>query len=167
MEWCEGVYSYLKELIGDKNQYVTWFLVFVGWYISYRFIKWQSRDNKNQACSERKITNHNDSVKLFKEKLASFESIAIDFWSTQKADEPDPQLVLMKIASNLKLITEMAREIERFDGKVYPSDSFKTLRRFTTNDVELSNRPLKLKSNQIATIRSTCGKLRKLYVLKE
>ncbi|CAI1509381.1 hypothetical protein [Serratia fonticola] len=167
MEWLCSLWEWLKSLFVDKNQYVTWVLVFLGWYVSYRFVKWQSKDNKNQAVDERKINNHNDTVSDFKEKLSSFESFVMDFWSTKKSEEADPQLLLIKIASRLKVLTEIARDIERFGGAEYPSDSFKTLRRFTTSDNELALRPLVLKSIQISTIRTTCAKLRKLYKLKE
>ncbi|EGT0642948.1 hypothetical protein JAF94_000722 [Citrobacter braakii] len=158
--------SFWVSIFGDESQYFTWLLVLIGWGVAYVFIRIQCSDNKKQALDERKINSHNERVALFKEKISLFESSCLDFWSVKTPNDPDPQLVLLKLASSLKVLTETATDIKMFGGVDYPKQLFKTLRRFSTSDTELVNRPLKLDSLHISTIRMTCAALRKLYKLK-
>ncbi|MGC0820782.1 hypothetical protein WKH08_21280 [Pantoea agglomerans] len=162
-----SVWDYCKVLLGDKNQYITWILVFVGWIISYWFICVQSKDNKKQALDERKITSHNENIMLFKEKLSLLEELSLNFWSIKSPSEADPQLQLIKMASKIKELTDIARDIERFGGSVYPSSHFRELRMSATSDSELSLRPLLLASHRITSLRNICNKLKKHYSLKE
>lgn len=164
--WLSGSWDYLKLLLGDKNQYITWLLVFVGWLISYWFICVQSKDNKQQAQDERIINSHNDNVALFKEKISILEELSLNFWSAKSQNEPDPQLQLIMMAAKVKELTDIARDIGRFGGAAYPSAYFKSLRIAATNDSELSLRPLMLASHRITTLRDVCGKLKKYYSLK-
>lgn len=165
-DWIINGWGYTKGLLGDKNQYVTWALVFVGWIISYWFICVQSKDNKKQALSERVISSHNDNVSLFKEKLSVLEEFSLNFWSTKTPNEPDPQLQLIKMATKIKELTDIARDIERFGGSSYPSSHFRNLRTSATGDSELSLRPLMLASHRITTLRNICSQLKKQYTLK-
>jgi len=166
-EWMQSTWIYIKPLLGDKNQYITWVLVFLGWAVSYWFILIQSRDNKIQARDERKITSHNESVNLFKEKLSLLEDFSLNFWSSKSADEPDPQLQLIKMATKIKELTEISRDIQRFGGAPYPSAHITSLRISATGDSELSLRPLMLASHRITSLRRSCTTLRKHYSLKE
>lgn len=167
MTWYVVIMEYFKSLFSDENQYVTWTLVLLGWFVAYKISCYQLNSNEKLTCKERLTNNHNESVRFFKEKLSNYEDLCMDFWSIKKTKEQDPQLSLLKIASKLKELTETAKEIEKLKGIKYPSQSFLILRRFTTTDSELQNRPLKAESLHLDTIRKTCGSLRKMYRFKE
>ncbi|MFK9071711.1 hypothetical protein ACI6PX_06495 [Proteus sp. NGCRVN-01] len=160
-------YDEFTSLFLDKNQYITWILVLAGWGVSVKIACSQVNQGKILAKSERIINNHNESVRLLREKINKYEDFCLDFWTIKKIDEQNPQLTLMKIASKLKEITDISRDIQNLGGGGYPRKAFMDLRKFTTNDKELDNRPLSINSTHVDIIRLRCREIKKLYQLKD
>lgn len=159
--------DYFISLFSDENQYVTWSLVFLGWIITAIIAYCQFQKNKELTQMERNISNHNENVALLKDKISSYEESSLGFWTSKKDDEQDPQLTLLLFANKLKELTDLSREIERFNGVKYPARDYMDLRMFTTNDQELVNRPLDISSNHINIIRTRCRTIKRLYKFRE
>ncbi|MBE2167357.1 MULTISPECIES: hypothetical protein [unclassified Cobetia] len=145
-------------LFQDDSQYVTWFLVFVGWVITalIAYLQFKKSDESSNSIS------HNEWVREFREKLEVLEDNALIFW-TNKAKAEDDLITLEKLIRSIKEITTIAGDIEKVGGVEYPKETFMELRRAITSDTELEDRPLPTHHSRPESIVRYSKSLRRLY----
>ncbi|UFM68574.1 hypothetical protein LO739_17280 [Leclercia adecarboxylata] len=153
--WCK-----LISLFKDDTQYITWFLVLVGWGIAGYVAYLQTTKSRNDSVKDA----HNEWIGEFRQKLEVLEDFALEFWAENNTK--NPTLALAKMVREVKSLTTIAKEIEKAGGVKYKTKLFKELRQAMTYDAEVGNRPLKPDCMQIVRIRDTCSSLRASYTRK-
>lgn len=146
---------FLEQIKKENSQYITWTLVFIGWFIAaliaWRVAVWQEKKNKyreGQALSREIIS-----------RLSDLEDRSISFWLCPS--NLAPELELHKLARDLKSITAMSMALKEH-GMIYPSNHFISLRK----SISLYDGPLTAElpnSFRIKTIMDCCSKIRKRY----
>ncbi len=154
----QGWLDFISILLQDETQYITWFLVLLGWLIAFAIAKVQARASEKLT----KDASHNEWVREFREKLAILEDESLDFWVSEVDDVKD-NLMMTKLTRGVKELTTIAREIQNVGGTSYQSALFKELRRSVTNDSEVDNRPLDSNHYRMVSIRTTVTSLRRQY----
>ena len=158
--WATEKLCYLGRLITDETQYVTWFLVFLGWVVTIVIAYVQYK----KGAKASKEVSHNEWVREFREKLESLEDEALIFWTTNGNNQDlSNTIVVTKLTRNVKELTTIARDIKIVGGADYKSSSFKELRQSITNDKELDSRPLPDSHYRVVAIRKACSDLRRHY----
>jgi hypothetical protein len=157
--WNTDKLCYLFDLIQDDSQYVTWFLVFVGWAITVVIAYTQYKKSSKNS----KSASHNEWVREFREKLEALEDEALLFWTTSNEQNSIDAIVVAKLTRNVKELTTIAKDIKDVGGKEYQSTLFKELRQSITKNAESSSRPLPSTDYRVQTIRRTCSELRRSY----
>ncbi|EEM8546931.1 hypothetical protein GI062_25880 [Salmonella enterica] len=155
--WSADFWCKFGSLFKDESQYITWFLVLVGWGISAYIAYQQTTKSRENAVKDA----HNEWIGEFRQKLELIEDFALDFWAEENNKEPT--LALAKMVREVKNLTTIAKEIENAGGEKYKSKLFKDLRQAITYDSDINNRPLKPDCLQILRIRDTCANLRGAY----
>lgn len=159
-DWSHGFICKMGSLLGDQNQWITWFLVVIGWGAAGIYTIFELRKNKQDKSKE----NHNEWIGEFREKLEALEDFALEFWAENSSKEQT--IALAKIQRDIKSLTTSAKEIEKSGGVNYPTKHFKDLRQAMTNDDDIDNRPLSPTCYQVRRIRETCVSLRSIYSRK-
>ncbi|CEK05321.1 hypothetical protein CXY45_002360 [Escherichia coli] len=155
--WSADFWCKFFSLFKDENQYVTWFLVLVGWGITAYIAYLQTTKSRGDAIKDA----HNEWIGEFRQKLELLEDFALEFWAEDNNKEPT--LALAKMSREVKSLTTIAKEIERAGGEKYKAKLFKELRQAMTYDSDVHNRPLRPDCMQIVRIRETCASLRSAY----
>ncbi|ELA9876948.1 hypothetical protein V4F55_004868 [Vibrio parahaemolyticus] len=156
--WAADKLCYLTSLLKDDTQYITWGLVFIGWFLTVVIAVVQHKKS-NKTLRE---SSHNEWVREFREKLEKLEDEALRFWTTETQELSDT-ITLTKLTRNVKEITTIARDIKNVGGVNYPQTLFKELRQSVTNDQELGSRPLADTHYRVVAIKTACSNLRRAY----
>ncbi|CSC35082.1 Uncharacterised protein [Vibrio cholerae] len=156
--WATDKFCYLTSLLNDDTQYITWGLVFIGWFLTVVIAVVQHKKG-NKTLRE---SSHNEWVREFREKLEKLEDEALRFWTTDTQELSDT-ITITKLTRNVKEITTIARDIKNVGGVNYPQTLFKELRQSVTNDQELSSRPLSDTHFRVVAIKTACSNLRRAY----
>lgn len=155
--WVTDFSCRLLSLFKDENQYITWFLVLIGWLIALLIAIWQTNRNRKESIKN----TQNEWIGEFREKLTILEDEALLFWAGNSNQEK--AIGLQKLIRNIKALTTIAREIDCAGGVKYNSILFKDLRQSITIDSDLESRPLSPTCFRIIKIRETCAGLRRFY----
>ncbi len=156
--WTTDKFCYLTSLLKDDTQYITWGLVFIGWFLTVIIAVIQHKKG-NKTLKE---SSHNEWVRELREKLEKLEDEALRFWTTDYQELSDT-ITITKLTRNVKEITTIARDIKNVGGASYPQTLFKELRQSITNDQELSSRPLPDTHFRVVAIKTACSNLRRAY----
>lgn len=151
----------ISSVLCYEDQYFTWILVLLGWVVSIGIAVWQYR----KSTEENRRTQHNDLVKMLREKSTKLEEDAFRFWLSKSSDIEN-QIYLSVTPRELKEITRIAQDLKSVSDIEYPSNIFITLRRELTNDKLISEKPLAATHSKITNIANTFAKLNELYRYK-
>jgi len=138
------------------QQYITWFLVVLGWVVTCILAWVILRKNARNSW-----------IGDIKKMLISLEDNSIEFWMSD--NEEKESIELKKLGREIKEITTLAQEIQVYGGQRYSNDLFKKLRQAVTTEIydnDKLKRNLKVLDNRINNISDACSQLRNLYSRK-
>lgn len=164
------IYAFLHDTVAQvkkEGQYITWFLVLIGWLIAgviaFAVARWQESKNSARENAENIRLNKESASALKRDlicRITLLEDDSIDFWLNPPATY---QKNIDKYSRDIKIITGIAREIDERLSLVYPGHNFRSLRRAITLYSDTTLNPESYQGHRIQTIRDECVSIRSHY----